>query len=309
MIRESPVVIREAPEALTGRAQLHFCLRSGTDDADIVREVALNPYYQDARSLLDAGAVVIDVGAHIGAFTLSCAALGARVFALEPLPANYALLAENVRLNGFQEQVKTFNVAAWSSSGERTLRIADDSTGGSGFYYDKDTAAEVVVPCARLDEWMEAEGIAHCDLLKLDCEGAEFEILSALSRSAWERIQAIVMEYHLFGGYSLEQLQNLIAGQGFAIAVQPVEEVGGVVGFLLALRPVIASSFLSPLEITHADSPLTRLPVIGPLWRAVRRPVHGLIVYYLNHLVVEYNRQLRCIYVYLRMLNQESLRS
>ena len=280
-------------------------VRPASDDAKIVYEVMSNPYYQDARSLLDEGAVVIDIGAHIGAFTLSCAALGARVLALEPLPENYDLLTANVHLNGFQAQVKTLRAAAWSSAGEHPLRIAGDSTGGSGFYYGREKAVEIVVPCIRLDEWMNDEGVTCCNLLKLDCEGAEFEILNVLSQSFWQRIQAIVMEYHLFGGYSTAQLQSLIASQGFAVMIQPTEEVGGVIGLLLAVRPTSFSPLiLSPLQISQADSPLTRLPVVGSLWRALRRPIHGLVVYYLNQLVAAYNRQSRRTSIYLRMLNQ-----
>ena len=296
----SPVELFEI--AQDGRA-LRFKVRSATGEAAIVREVLCTSYYRSACCLVGEGSVVIDVGAHIGSFTVAAAARGARVLALEPVPANYALLMENIQLNGLQARVKAFNMAVWSSAGERKMPVADDSTGGSGFYYFKETVPEILVRCVRLGELMDAEGLTTCDLLKLDCEGAEFEILSMLNLAAWQRIKAIVAEYHLFAGYTLDQLTNLLIAHGFLVATQPE----GVVGYLLAARPPTEPLLLRPLDVTLAESPLTRLPVIGPLWRTMRRPVHQLVVYYLNQVIVAQNRQQEQTYLYLSLLSQQAV--
>ena len=41
---------------------------------------------------------------------------------------------------------------------------------------------------------------AHCDFLKLDCEGAEFEILHDTPPAVWQRVEKMVVEYHTFPG-------------------------------------------------------------------------------------------------------------
>jgi FkbM family methyltransferase len=226
------------------------------------------------------------------------------VLAVEPVPANHALLAENVQLNNLQTLVKVFRMAIWSSSCERSLNVADDSTGGSGFYYGKETAPAIPVRCIQLGELMDAEGVTTCDLLKLDCEGAEFEILNSLSQATWRRIDAIVMEYHLFAGYSLEQLWDCLTRQGFLVAVKPLEHVEGILGYVLAVRPSMPS--LYQMSVTQAESPLTRLPIVGRLWRVARRPVHRLVVFYLNQLIAAYDRHQRRTYICLRLLSYQA---
>jgi FkbM family methyltransferase len=257
---------------------------------------------------LEENSVVIDVGAHIGSFSICSALKGARILALEPVPDNYELLVKNIRLNNLQGQVKLFNLAMWSSSGEQTLRIADDSTGGSGFYYNKDTAPAISTRCVRLEEFMDAEGIASCDLLKLDCEGAEFEILSAMGRETWNRVKTIILEYHLFAGYSLSQLQELLVDHGYLIATRPAGK--GKLGCILAVRdtPVMTPG-LPTLDITSLDSPLTRWPVIGALWRLIRRPAHHLVLFYLNQMIASYNKYQERADVYLRLLLQHAYQS
>jgi FkbM family methyltransferase len=280
-------------------------VRPQTDDLDIFQDVLNNQSYRDACLLLDGNSVVIDVGGHIGSFSVCSALRGAHVLTLEPVPGNYELLVQNVHLNDMQGQVKPLNVAMWSSSCEKTIRVADDSTGGSGFYYNKDTAPSLLTSCVRLDELMDAEGISSCDLLKLDCEGAEFEILQTLSQETWARIKAIILEYHLFTGYSLTALQELLVNHGFLIATRP--SVDEKLGFILAVRDIqVTIPRLPALHRTSFESPGTRLPVIGALWRLIRRPAHNLVLFYLNQLIASYNESQEQADVYLRVLSQHA---
>ncbi len=286
---------------------LNFYVRCGTSDADAIQDVLGSHSYSYARSMLSQDAVVIDVGAHIGTFSLLAAAHGARVFSLEPIPANYTVLEENVQMNHFQSQVKTFNIAAWSADGERMMPVADDNTGGSGFYYDKASVPKVKVHCLCLDTLMDDLGVAKCDWLKLDCEGAEFEILRALSERAWQRIGAIVMEYHLFADYTLDELQDLLVAQGFLISTQP----DGVLGYIVAVRPPVPLPSFSPvplLGLNLAASPLDGFPLVGSLWRVIRREAHRLVVFYINQFISAYNKQQGQIEIYLRLLGQKFMR-
>jgi hypothetical protein len=61
--------------------------------------------------------------------------------------------------------------------------------------------------------------IDRCALLKLDCEGAEFEILEALPSALASRIDQIAMEYHTppNGAAKVARLFDLFAGWGFRI--------------------------------------------------------------------------------------------
>jgi FkbM family methyltransferase len=282
-----------------------FHVRTGTGDADIVREVLHTDYYREARDLLPEDAVVIDVGAHIGSFGIFAAGQGARVWALEPIPANYALLKQNIELNHLESRVKPFNVAAWSGEGERMLSVADDSTGGSSFFYWNKAAPQIPVRCVSLEEFMHTEGISVCDVLKLDCEGAELQILSTLSPETWRRIRVVVGEYHLFADYALEQIQDLLSTHGFLLFTRSE----GTIGYFLAMSTwleVPAPQPLSPISVTELSSPYTQLPVLGFLWQLLRRPLHGLIVFYVNQLISSYNENQRRNYMYTRWLRWQS---
>lgn len=81
-------------------------VRDGTFDTGIIQEVAYDPFYAMSRLLIDNNSTIIDVGAHIGAFSVLAAAHGARVVALEPVLENFQLLEENLRLNNLLGIVK-----------------------------------------------------------------------------------------------------------------------------------------------------------------------------------------------------------
>jgi len=280
-----------------GETQLRFAVRAGTGDADIVGEVLYGEYYRRARSLVGPGSTVVDVGAHIGSFSAFSAARGARVLAIEPISANYQLLRQNVAINNLAPNVQSVQVAVWSCEGQRMLPVAHDSTGGSSFFYWDKGAPEVQVECARLDDLMDRAGIFVCDVLKMDCEGAEYQILSSLSEEAWQRIRVIVAEYHLFADYSLDQLRDLLTGHGFQVITQSDAPSKGVLGYVYASRPVLEARHAAtpesvpPLRVQLSESEATRLPVVGALWRWLRRPIHELIVFYLNHAIALDNQR------------------
>ena len=285
---------------------LQFKVRAGTDDADIVREAATAQYYRDGRALLAPDSTVIDVGAHIGGFSLWAACQGARVRAFEPVPDNYALLEENIRINHLESRVKAFNVAIWSSAIEKTMHVTSENTGGSSLCYGKESDPQVAVHCARLDDVMAAEGIPTCDWLKLECEGAEFDILPSMDQATWQRIQAVVLEYHTLAGpdRSGAQLERRFAGQHFLISSEPAEIPG--LGYLLAAQPPFAFTPFHRLSIALEESPQTRLSLAGRLWRAIRRPAHQLVVYYFNQMIAQADHRQRQTAVYLNLIAKRS---
>jgi FkbM family methyltransferase len=283
---------------------LRFRVRPGTDDCNIIREVGTNEYYRNGRALLTPASTVIDVGGHIGSYSIFSALTGARAVVLEPVPANFELINENIRLNNLQDRIKAINAAIWSSAGEMSLGLADDSTGGSGFWYKKPTVPQLTVRTLRLSEVMTAEKIETCDLLKLDCEGAEFEILNSLEPEVWPRIRAIVMEYHLFAGYTLEQMDDLLRGHGYLFSRRALSPGSGY-GYVLAIRPPLSFLPIPALTINLADSPYARLPVLGWLWRLARKPIHELIVFYLNQVIHSCNLQQQLTTAYLNVLAQD----
>jgi len=117
---------------------------------------------------------VIDVGAHIGAFTLRIARHVNRVIAVEPEPVNYKFLTINIHLNKLKDKVFLYNLAL----GDKDEQVYLDRN-GYGFGRTKITTERTEYSsCMRtMDSFVEGIGLEQVDLIKIDTEGAELKIL------------------------------------------------------------------------------------------------------------------------------------
>jgi FkbM family methyltransferase len=130
------------------------------------------------RQLLVPEAVMLDVGANIGAYAVQLGdALrrGGRIIAIEPVPANIKRLHENVILNGLERTVEIVKTAVGDHHGMVHLRGADGIEGiaSNAVVADSGVAAQITT----IDAIAEAHGLVRCDLIKLDVEGCEFAAL------------------------------------------------------------------------------------------------------------------------------------
>jgi FkbM family methyltransferase len=131
---------------------------------------------------LQPGRVFVDVGANIGWFDLLAAPLvepGGGVVAIEASPAIHQRLAEQVRRNGLTN-VRTVNEAVGAAPG--WVHIVDGpawNSAQSAVVTDLERRAGSVT-CRPLDQILTAEEIAACRIVKIDVEGAEFEVVRGL---------------------------------------------------------------------------------------------------------------------------------
>jgi FkbM family methyltransferase len=135
------------------------------------------------KQLLVSGAVVLDVGANIGAYTVqlgNALRKGGRIIAIEPVPANIKRLQENVNLNGLEGIVEIVNTAVGDHCGVVHLRGADGIEGiaSNAVLADSGVAAQITT----IDAIAEAHALVRCDLIKLDIEGCEFFALRGAER-------------------------------------------------------------------------------------------------------------------------------
>jgi FkbM family methyltransferase len=164
---------------------------------------------------------IIDIGANAGYFTLFAAALcsRAKLFSFEPVPVNYAQLKRNCDLNSTR-QIKCFPQAVAGHAGVIILTFdPSDSFTTSATMFTSEKAADksLAVPCVTLQRLMDENGIGKCDLLKMDCEGAEYDILYNCPADYLQRIDQIAMEVHRGQkeNQNIDALESFFGQQGF----------------------------------------------------------------------------------------------
>lgn len=136
---------------------------------------------------------IVDIGAHVGSFTVLCHQYwpAAKVVAVEPHPESFALLEKNTT-HIAPDRLQLINAAVAKQPG-KTLLSSEVSHSRVGEYVvDLWTEFEprpgdfgVEVPAITTEQlWQKLAdfGVNKVDLLKLDCEGAEYVILPELAR-------------------------------------------------------------------------------------------------------------------------------
>ena len=140
---------------------------------------------QLVQRLIKPGMVVIDVGAHVGYYTLLAAQrVGptGKVYTFEPEPDNHALLLKNIELNGYRNVVAT-REAVSHRVGSSTLYLTGLDNGRHSMYHNGlPERGSVVVETTTLDSFLESQGWPRVDLVKIDVEGAEMSVLTGMDR-------------------------------------------------------------------------------------------------------------------------------
>ena len=176
---------------------------------------------------------VIDIGAHIGLFSLLVSQLckTGKILSFEPVSENFDLLVSNLKLNRI-ENILPFNMAVSKNSGRLDLFLNNDQSAHSIF---SKSSESINVESTSLQKIFDENKISSCKLLKLDCEGAEYQIIDSLPSEYLDKIQNIVMEYHL-ADTKPELIKSLILkieNAGFKIKTRPHYND---MGFLIARK-------------------------------------------------------------------------
>ena len=166
--------------------------------------------------VLRPGELFVDVGANVGSYTLlACAAVGARGMAMEPVPATYHRLVENLRLNHLDSSVRHFNVAVGKQPG--ILRFSSDmDVGNRALAEGEERDGGISVPVTSLDILLKDESPA---LIKVDVEGYETLVVDGAEQTLRKpSLNSIVMELNGSGekyGFDERRVFEVMADYGF----------------------------------------------------------------------------------------------
>lgn len=203
-------------------------------------DMAMDQFEQETVRIIErklgSGMIMVDIGAHVGYFSLLGASLvgnSGKIYAFEPEPENYKLLSDNIKRNGYQN-VSAQNKAVSGVSGQAELFISGLDNGSHSIYQNekRKTTGFVPVETVNLDEFIRSEGSPKVDLIKIDVEGAEIDVIQGMTDTLnREEAPTLLIEFCPFlleaAGKQPVDLIKLVRQLGFRI--QYIDENAGMV--------------------------------------------------------------------------------
>lgn len=205
------------------------------EDASTIKEAfALNDYkIQPSLHKL----IIIDIGANIGSFSILAAfkVPNATIYSYEPGEIAFGQLQENIRMNGMEKRIIPFKLAVYKSIGEVKLYNFGKTSLSSIYSGSKERNFETVRTITLENIFLDNK-IRVCDFLKIDCEGAEYDILANCPSYILKRVKQISLEFHEMNSkQNHHDLINILKDNGFKLTHR-YNDTENNIGYIYAKR-------------------------------------------------------------------------
>ncbi|MEK6968714.1 MAG: FkbM family methyltransferase [Nanoarchaeota archaeon] len=198
-----------------------FRIRQNSSDKYSIWDVWKASTYFDKELDIGRHDIVIEIGGNIGAFAVRAASSAnkGKVYTFEPDKNNFKMLVSNVALN-YLNNVTAFNIAVSNKKGYADFHLSEKNS-ASHSLYGSNGHKKTKVKTTTLKEIVEKHNIPRIDYLKIDAEGAEYEIILNAPDSIWKKIDKIALEYHdhLSHGHTYKELVNFLTSKGFKVRI------------------------------------------------------------------------------------------
>jgi len=204
------------------RNGIKYEIRTETSDRAIFHEIWVRKYYNPKGFIIKEDDLVIDIGAHIGIFAVFAAqfAKNGKIYAFEPMPENFEMLRNNIGINK-STNIISVNKAVSDKKGEKELYLSKDNTGEHSFIFNEDKSKKVKVKTISLKDIIDEYNLTKINFLKIDCEGAEYEILLNSPQDIFHKIEKISMECHYIDKTrNIFSLKKYLEEQGFDVTIR-----------------------------------------------------------------------------------------
>lgn len=207
-------------------------------DLAIANELFLDHQYRYCDEVIKgAKHAVIDIGGHLGFFSLYASLLNPTVpiYSFEPHVGNFGLLKQNLKDNRVRN-VTAKNLAVSNVIAEVDLLISKEDLNHSLVHAIEPTDEMQRVQTITLEKIFDRHRLGQVDLLKIDCEGAEFAILEDTPKAVYDRVSNVFLEYHDWvPGKSHRDLIKILSAHGFKVQDFPNAKMKEL-GFLICSR-------------------------------------------------------------------------
>ena len=222
-IEKDVVNILSMPELVDNKK---IKLHGGINNGDIVNVFLKNSY----RVLPVKGKTVIDVGSNIGDSLIYFALRDAeKIIGVEPFPRNYELAKKNIEVNNFSDKIIILLAGCSATSGYITV----DPEYESGIDSKLDEFRDgIKVPLLTLKQILNDFNVPNDSILKMDCEGCEYETILTTPEEIFERFSHIMIEYH----HGYKNLKEKLEKCGFIVSVTKPSASGFISSYFYVLK-------------------------------------------------------------------------
>jgi FkbM family methyltransferase len=179
------------------------------------------------------GAVIIDIGAHIGLFSVIASQITGRngkVYAFEPAPSTYALLQKTLSINNSEAIIETFQKAVGIETGKITFFVSDgeaDNSNSLVSYKDDRPLRGIDTEVTTVDAFVKEKKINKVDFIKIDVEGAEYDTLRGGAETLKNLRPICIVAIHpepiKAKGDKLEDIYDFIISKNYRITLDKKE--------------------------------------------------------------------------------------
>ena len=201
-------------------------------DLAIANELFLDHQYRFCDDVIKkAKDCIIDIGGHLGFFSLYASILNSDVpiYSFEPHIGNYEILKQNLKDNRIKN-VHPKQLAVSDKVGESELQISKEDLNHALSDAIEPTGEIQKVQTTTLERIFSKNVSGQCDLIKIDCEGAEFALIYATPDEILDRVSNIFLEYHdWIPGQNSNELKQFLEKKGFKVEKYPnnkIKELG-----------------------------------------------------------------------------------
>ncbi len=204
--------------------EVDLTLRPNTFDKYLVWETWKYHVYDLPILFSQTPTTIIDIGAHVGSFSLYAASLNpkAKIQAFEPHPENYRLLLQNIKQNHFTNIIPHASAIVGKRSQNNHFLFSNSSnTGGHSLIADDYYRHGYPVSARTLTEVVHSSR-PPIDYLKIDTEGSEYDIILNTPHKVLSHIKFISIEFHdhLIPSSPHLQLTQYLSQSGFSTSVK-----------------------------------------------------------------------------------------
>lgn len=200
----------------------------------LFKELFMEDVYEIDELVSDLPAVptVIDIGANVGFFDIQLLSKTRKaiIYAYEPVPANVKTLQHTLRQNPrLQQSVSLFSMAVTGQPLAQLELFAEAEENNqvvasafSGFH--ENNSEKITVPCITLTDIIQDNGLQTIDLLKMDCEGSEYDIMYHTSPELIRRISKMMIEVHDLddGDNNITAFNQYVQSLGYTTNYSPI---------------------------------------------------------------------------------------